>query len=470
MKAGSLTPMPPSFNLFAVIDYDLQNRVVIQPPPTDIGYVVPIPNCPEAFVSGQIDPGRAFFDSMAMMKLNVNLAHDNNNSTYTRTFYAIVHPDGVVCDGPDGTQYDRVAILEDLGFWVKIWGENVNATATDPQIETAIGNDPALNDLATLNAFTLDDHQLNVILEPTTQILDSPDPIFDQMLADPDAQIMMTPQHPPPGSPTPAPGTPEPVNTDFIVLKPNQTTFDAIQQDIQDATYDPVTGLDGSGVTDLSTSGILAKHYADNPDNAITLDPCSYGDAINDPSCTNLNFTEMKVATLSETCGEPWNCDYDSNTMPEACRDSIEAWHAMRADFEQECLSAPVSVSSGTLDTDIYHGHCNASGFDGYQIMLPDNAVCFGEQQTITDTKVLPGVLQTQTFSLVTQLFSGNGHACVEGTVTIPQYVPPFNIAIVIDVSGSTGGSFGGTPVGNPNGDGRSNTILDAEIDSIIKM
>jgi len=49
-------------------------------------------------------------------------------------------------------------------------------------------------------------------------------------------------------------------------------------------------------------------------------------------------------------------------------------------------------------------------------------------------------------------------------------FEPPFNICMVIDVSGSSGWSFNGTPTGDVNGDGRSNTILDAEVQSMLEI
>lgn len=45
-----------------------------------------------------------------------------------------------------------------------------------------------------------------------------------------------------------------------------------------------------------------------------------------------------------------------------------------------------------------------------------------------------------------------------------------FNVAYVIDVSGSTTSPFGGTSVGDLNGDGLSNTVLDAEIAALIAL
>jgi|GEM_PF-2462883 len=44
------------------------------------------------------------------------------------------------------------------------------------------------------------------------------------------------------------------------------------------------------------------------------------------------------------------------------------------------------------------------------------------------------------------------------------------DLVFVIDVSGSTGSRFGGTPVGDLNGDGREDTILDAELAGLIGL
>jgi VCBS repeat-containing protein len=52
------------------------------------------------------------------------------------------------------------------------------------------------------------------------------------------------------------------------------------------------------------------------------------------------------------------------------------------------------------------------------------------------------------------------------GTILQPQ----MNILYLIDVSGSTSEQFKGAPVGDLNGDGRSNTILDAEIAGLIAL
>ena len=51
-----------------------------------------------------------------------------------------------------------------------------------------------------------------------------------------------------------------------------------------------------------------------------------------------------------------------------------------------------------------------------------------------------------------------------------PVLQPQMNVLYLIDVSGSTSDPFEGTPVGDLNGDGRANTILDAEIANLIAL
>jgi VCBS repeat-containing protein len=51
-----------------------------------------------------------------------------------------------------------------------------------------------------------------------------------------------------------------------------------------------------------------------------------------------------------------------------------------------------------------------------------------------------------------------------------PVLQPQMNIVYLIDISGSTSDTFDGTPVGDLNGDGAANTVLDAEIASLIAL
>ncbi|WP_201829999.1 Ig-like domain-containing protein [Microvirga zambiensis] len=87
-----------------------------------------------------------------------------------------------------------------------------------------------------------------------------------------------------------------------------------------------------------------------------------------------------------------------------------------------------------------------------------DNAVLGFNGQSVSLTVDAPTATTTSTANL--------GLAIGLGQVLQPQ----MNIVYLIDISGSTSAVFDGAPVGDLNGDGRSNTILDAEIASLIAL
>lgn len=91
--------------------------------------------------------------------------------------------------------------------------------------------------------------------------------------------------------------------------------------------------------------------------------------------------------------------------------------------------------------------------------------------QSASDTDVLdfndqPVSLTVRTPSATTTAQANLELIVAQGAVVQPQ----MNILYLIDVSGSTSDRFDGTPVGDLNGDGRANTILDAEIASLMAL
>lgn len=103
------------------------------------------------------------------------------------------------------------------------------------------------------------------------------------------------------------------------------------------------------------------------------------------------------------------------------------------------------------------------------------NVIDPGKQTNTNQGTISPGQPNQQNvvIELTTEKQTANSTTFVQGRITLPSLLQPnFNIAYVIDVSGSTLGSFGGTPVGNqnPTKDSNSNTILDAEIASFKQL
>jgi hypothetical protein len=118
-------------------------------------------------------------------------------------------------------------------------------------------------------------------------------------------------------------------------------------------------------------------------------------------------------------------------------------------------------------------GFCNGTGITSYSRLIVDKPAplsCDPDEQTNFVTSVLGpynnGKFQNQKLTLTTGKHTGQSEICASGTVMKAGFEPPYNMAFVIDVSGSTSATFGGV-AGDANFDGRSNTILDAEIKSV---
>lgn len=110
----------------------------------NVAFVVTIPSCPDDLThpTADDDPGAAFYDAAAVLRDSICncTAPESADSNYTNTMYAIIHPDATICAGPSSNArrlssnsrslseytYDRVAILEELGYWVIIWREPVS--------------------------------------------------------------------------------------------------------------------------------------------------------------------------------------------------------------------------------------------------------------------------------------------------------------------------------------------------------
>lgn len=119
----------------------------------NIAFILTIPACPEDASVADDDPGFAFYDAAAILRNSVcNCTNTNaeSGSKYGHTMYAIIHPDATQCEGPTNLlddddnvssnrknlrrlddsspyKYDRVKILEELGFWVIVWGAPVSS-------------------------------------------------------------------------------------------------------------------------------------------------------------------------------------------------------------------------------------------------------------------------------------------------------------------------------------------------------
>jgi VCBS repeat-containing protein len=92
-------------------------------------------------------------------------------------------------------------------------------------------------------------------------------------------------------------------------------------------------------------------------------------------------------------------------------------------------------------------------------------------RQVVRDAEVLE--FNRQSVSLLVDAPTATTAATTDLKLTIgigPVLQPQMNILYLIDISGSTSDSFEGMPVGDLNGDGRANTVLDAEIAGLMAL
>ncbi|MBB3017059.1 VCBS repeat-containing protein [Microvirga lupini] len=91
--------------------------------------------------------------------------------------------------------------------------------------------------------------------------------------------------------------------------------------------------------------------------------------------------------------------------------------------------------------------------------------------QIVLDTEILEFNQQTVSLSVDAPTATTAATADLELIIGLgPVLQPQMNIVYLIDISGSTSDRFEGATVGDLNGDGRSNTILDAEIAGLIAL
>jgi hypothetical protein len=251
-----------------------------------------------------------------------------------------------------------------------------------------------------------------------------------------------------------------------MLLKPSPSLVTQITNAFMTTPYDPVTGWGGSGIGgfpgSLGVSGILTHYFKNiSPGKAMLLDHCTYGNDHSD-ECLSTPNSNVKVGKLS-SCGQPWTCpSHDGKTSAEKakCEAMEKFWFENRKDFEDNCwIGGPTAARTGTFRQSVSLGFCNGTGLENYNRLVVDKPApfsCDKDTQENSVTSVLAygnGRFQNQKLTLKTGEHTGQPQICVSGTIMKAGFEPPYNICIVIDISGSTSGSFGGTPPGDVNKD-----------------
>jgi hypothetical protein len=147
----------------AVTNYPGEDRT-LPGGPNNIGFVVTLSKCPSDItyqpgVDTQYDPGHALYDAAVVLKHSITTKLAVSGK-YTPTMHAIVHPDAISCDNPNGDNYDRVKVLESLGYYVNIQASPIvnPLDITDPNVKSLLNTDAGYKDLTSLYAATYDNH------------------------------------------------------------------------------------------------------------------------------------------------------------------------------------------------------------------------------------------------------------------------------------------------------------------------
>jgi hypothetical protein len=266
----------------------------------------------------------------------------------------------------------------------------------------------------------------------------------------------------------------------MVMMKPAPELTQKLYDLYTNLTYDPVLGWDNTGIGNftgsLGTAGILSYYYSHiKPLAAAVLDECQYGQGLSE-RCGS-NPTETKVVNLAK-CGAPWTCpDYSGMTDSQRrlCESYEKFWFQSRKNFEESCLiNAPGSVSSGSFYSYVTLGYCNEKGEKGYNKVISD-AVCNRNVKRTTTSRVLvyskngKTKVQTQSLSIEVGESTRRAQSCVSANLTRPAI--EYNVALVIDTSASSCNSCtGGATYPDYNNDGKTNTLLDAQISASINL
>ena len=384
------------------------------PPDTDVAFVVTIPYCPEDPNQPPNDshsvPSHNFYDASAVLKHSVCEECeelDPNESSLSHTFYALIHPQAVVCTH-HGIEYDRVKILTELGYFVKIWGEPVGQSQISSQyVRDNIGKDVGLRDLMKLHAWNLHTFPTVILVDYSTLIMKPLDYAVSAFQAS-DAEIAFTKEYAEPG--TTATNLNTGLDTGLLMIKPGLVKHATLVETYKITDYDEQYGWNGSeeapdiganggfkGV--LGTSGFLAyyyRHQAASSKMLLATDSshdakCIYNNANEAPTenglcrngqetCTDcradVQVTDIVAMRLNEYCGMPWDCSWDESldiySAPgKLCHHIHNVWTQKRKNFEtSKWHNGPVTTADGTFKSATFGGYCDGTG--GYKAMLQE--------------------------------------------------------------------------------------------------
>ena len=406
------------------------------------------------------DPARAFYDAAAMLRYLVctECKELNYASKYSHNFIAIVHPAAQYCtDSRDGKgTYDRVKVLEQLGYRVEIKGSPIwKDVVSDPYLQENAPSDLGFRDLMKLHAYTLTRHQVVIMVDFTTIILDPLDEVIDEMLESDQIKASFAYEY---ATESPALELQRGINTNLLLIKPSYSEYNTLVQLYRSETYNETMGWGGHGVGNfvgaLGTSGLLTHYYRSNPDTDIELDKCTYANVVEDPvdestgycrdgseppceDCRLKFIHSVKAGRLNRVCGRPWECPWSGEPevtgtwdgpTHQLCTAFLADWYEKRLRFEQNHWTGPLSNRTGSFHPDVFLGFCHGPGVFNYEQIIKDQPLPPTPEPTLS-----PTISPTDSPTLSPTTSPSPGPTTSSPTLSVATTAPPG--AVIVDVA-----------------------------------
>merc|ERR1719491_9562 len=378
-------------------------------PSSGVAYVVTFTSCED--YPG--DPGPAFFDAASMLKHSVcengdPPSSDNNPATPTTSYqysmYAIVHPDVVTCTGPNGVVYDRVRLLQSLGYWVKIWDLPLAQEDLDPQ-PPPVEVDNELKDLIKLDALKLDTEYV-VLLDFTYYGKEALDSVFEGLSLSTKKGAFVSDDET------------NGILTSPLIMKTDATLFDELLDLYRNTPYNPATGGGGSDIGNypggMGTGGFLSYYFKiKEPGSGEELNRCKCANNA-DQSCSNWPLDDISSITMTDSvCGQPWECDFPkdgwSTDTQNLCGEFFKYWADSRLDYQaNHVMGKEPPEYNGSYVPEAYNGYCNGQGPANYFPMLNNEE----PKLVICETETFVGCEPTDSTSSIVFVIDRSGSTC----------------------------------------------------------
>lgn len=212
--------------------------------------------------------------------------------------YSIVNPNGVTCGVPGSiSQYDRVAMLKDMGYRVEIVGQPITNTMlfeNQPYINEHIESDVGIRDSTKLHVFSMVEHPVAILYNFDCifhyRVMD----IVKSLEGDPNLKGYYVKK-----APCDDEGNAV-VDTGFMVIKPSIEEYNNIISTYINTPYDPVLGWNSDGHNKcggkLGLPGFLSYYFSITPGYQ-ELDRCKYS-FVADDECIAIQVQEDAKTSL----------------------------------------------------------------------------------------------------------------------------------------------------------------------------